>query len=124
MIELARVRRISITTEEFYVATKLATIESSTAHDRAGCAKAGTHDRVRQSVVPCCVVIEEVMCMRATYQAWARDNSALGTHTIRLGRTATAYGTQAQHGLGAYKTKTCARQWNSVATKISLSQQT
>ena len=42
---LARVGRISVATEDFYVVTKLATIESSTAHDRARYAKAGrAHD--------------------------------------------------------------------------------
>ena len=42
-------------TEDFYVTTKLATIESSVPRDRAGCAKVGVHD----SVVLCCVAIEE-----------------------------------------------------------------
>ena len=56
-IELARVRRISVSTEDFYVATELATIERSAAHDRAGRAKAGEYD----SVALCCVAIEEAM---------------------------------------------------------------
>ena len=56
-IELARVGRISIAIEDFYVATELATIESSIAHDRAR-EKAGVHD----SVALCCVAIKEAMC--------------------------------------------------------------
>ena len=62
VIELARVGRISIMTEDFYVATELATIESPAAQDRVGCAKAGVHD----SVVSCCVAIEEAMSARQT----------------------------------------------------------
>ena len=49
--ELARVGKISI-------AIELATTESFAAHDRVGRAKASAHD----SVAPCCVAIEEVMC--------------------------------------------------------------
>ena len=62
VIELARVGRISVMIEDFYVATKLATTESSAAHDKAGCEKAGAHD----SVAPCCVATEEAMCARQT----------------------------------------------------------
>ena len=47
-------------TGDFYVTTELAKIESSTAHDRAGSAKAGAHD----SVTLCCVASEEVMHAR------------------------------------------------------------
>ena len=40
--------------------TKLATIESSVAHDKAGRAKASAHD----NVAPCCVATEEAMRAR------------------------------------------------------------
>ena len=53
--KLARVRRISVTTKDFYVVTELAMTVSSAAHDRVGRAKAGSHD----SVALCCVAIEE-----------------------------------------------------------------
>ena len=44
--ELARVRRISIPLEDFYVVIELATTKSSAAHYRAGRTKAGAHDSV------------------------------------------------------------------------------
>ena len=72
-IELARVGRISIAIQDFYVATKLATIESFAAHDRVGHVKASVHDRVWCHVVsrhrrPC-----------------AHDRLGLGTRTTRSG---------------------------------------
>ena len=60
--ELAKVGRIYVVTKDFYVATELATTESSATHDKAGRAKASTHD----SVTPCCVPTEEAMCARQT----------------------------------------------------------
>ena len=59
-IELARVGRFSIVTEDFYVVIELATTESFAAHDKAGRAKVGTHD----SVASCCVMIEEAIRSR------------------------------------------------------------
>ena len=53
--KLVRVRRISVTTKDFYVVTELATTVTSAAHDRVGRAKAGSHD----SVASCCVAIKE-----------------------------------------------------------------
>ena len=73
MTKLARVWRIYVATEDFYVATELAMIESSVAHYRAGRVKASAHD----SVAPCCVATEKVM--RATDQA-RRIRQALGVH--------------------------------------------
>ena len=61
-IELARAGRISIATEDFYVATELVTTEGFVPHDRAGRTKAGSHD----IVPPCYVAIEEAMCARQT----------------------------------------------------------
>ena len=52
-----RVGRIYFVTKDFYVATKLTKTESSTAHNRAGRAKAGAH----HSVAPCCVGTKEAM---------------------------------------------------------------
>ena len=66
-IELARVGRISIATEDFYVTIELDTTESSTAHDRAGRAKASVHDRVWHHVV---------LRQRRSY---VRDRLGLGT---------------------------------------------
>ena len=57
VIELAKVGRIFVVTEDFYVTTELAMTESSAAHDKAGCAKASAHD----SVALCYVVIEVAM---------------------------------------------------------------
>ena len=71
-IELAKVGRISI-------ATELATIESSAAHDRARHEKTGAYD----SVAPCCVTIEEAMHARQT-RPDARDIPSQ-EHTTSLG---------------------------------------
>ena len=90
-IEFARVGRISVATGDFYVTTVLATTESSAAHDRAGRAKAGTHD----SVAPCYLMTEEVMCSRQTRP---------GVHD----------------GPWVRKTKTRTRQRNYVATDLDI----
>ena len=81
-------------TEDFYVATKLATTESSTAHDRAGSAKAGVHD----SVALCCVAIEEAM--------WTRHTGS-GTHDRPWACTK----------------EVCVRHGNSITTERTLSRQ-
>ena len=77
-IEFASVGRISITTEDFYVVIELATIESSTAHDRARRAKAGVHD----SVALCCVTKEEAMPARQTRRG-AHDRPSAHTTEVR-----------------------------------------
>ena len=83
-IELARVGRISVSTKDFYVAIELAMTESSAAHDKAGRAKAGSHD----NVALCCVATEEAMRTRQTWlgthdKALASCDSSLGTCTTR-----------------------------------------
>ena len=95
VVELARVGRISVVTEDFYVTTELATTKSSAAHDKVGRAKAGAHN----SVAPCCVATEEAMCTRQTRP---------GVHDRPWACT----------------TEVLARQGNSIATENSLSRQT
>ena len=62
-IELARVGRNYVTTEDFWVATELATTESSTAHDRAGRVKVGA----QYGAALCC---DRGGHVRVTDQAW------------------------------------------------------
>ena len=78
VIELARVGRISIAIEDFYVTIEMATIENPAAHDRAGCAKASTHD----SVALCCVVTEEA---RRARQAMSRAHDRPWVRTTSIG---------------------------------------
>ena len=61
-IELDRVGRKSVTIKDFWVATKLAMIESSAAHDRPGHVKARAH----HSAVPRYVMTEKAMLVRQT----------------------------------------------------------
>ena len=77
-IELARVRRISVATEDFYVATYLATTESSAAHNKARRAKAGVHD----SVASCCVSTEEAIHMLEKFSKGNRHEHLLYTQHI------------------------------------------
>ena len=59
---MAKEGRNSIAKEDFWVATELATIESSTAHDKIRSAKAEAHD----SAVQRCAATEETMRTRQT----------------------------------------------------------
>ena len=60
--------------ERIYVATELATTESSVVHDIAGCAKAGAYN----NVVSGCVATEEAMHARQT-KPGAHDRGARAT---------------------------------------------
>ena len=80
VIELARVGRIFVATEDFYILTELATTKCSATYDRARRAKVGVHD----SVASCCVETEEAMHERQTRPgAHDRPGQARATYQAR-----------------------------------------